>query len=157
MASIGTLIRSYKVGVVRWRVIPFPNKPWLLRVCTASLLKTLVMSNFSFSHNIFYRFLKTLRHFHQVWNCPLQIHIVIRERFKKKKVENGENACYEQHFQLFTFNFLSFEIQIILWVQLFFFCPEILQIWTSLKFWYFVDSLTLYQTTKFMGCPNRKH
>ena len=42
---------------------PFPNKPWFLRVCSTSLLKTLlekekllVMSNFSFSHNVFYPF-----------------------------------------------------------------------------------------------------
>ena len=40
---------------------PFPNKPWFLRVCSKSLLKTLwekekllVTSNFSFSHNVFY-------------------------------------------------------------------------------------------------------
>ena len=40
---------------------PFPNKPWFLRVCSTSLLKTLwekekllVKSNFSkFSHSIF--------------------------------------------------------------------------------------------------------
>ena len=39
---------------------PFPNKPWLLRVCSASLLKTLwkkekilTTSNFSFSHSVF--------------------------------------------------------------------------------------------------------
>ena len=42
---------------------PFPNKPWFLRVCSISLLKTLwekekllVMSNFSFSHSVFYLF-----------------------------------------------------------------------------------------------------
>ena len=42
---------------------PFPNKPWFLRVCSSSLLKTLgekekllVTSNFSFSHSIFYPF-----------------------------------------------------------------------------------------------------
>ena len=42
---------------------PFPNKPWFLRVCSASLLKTLwkkekllVTSNFSFSHSVFYSF-----------------------------------------------------------------------------------------------------
>ena len=42
---------------------PFPNKPWFLCVCSTSLLKTLwekkkllVMSNFSFSHNVFYPF-----------------------------------------------------------------------------------------------------
>ena len=40
---------------------PFPNKPWLLRVYSTSLSKTLwetekllVKSNFSFSHSIFY-------------------------------------------------------------------------------------------------------
>ena len=42
-------------------VNPFPNKPWFLRVCGTSLLKTpwekeklLVTSNFSFSHSVFY-------------------------------------------------------------------------------------------------------
>ena len=42
---------------------PFPNKPWFLRVCSISLLKTLwekekllVTSNFSFSHRVFYPF-----------------------------------------------------------------------------------------------------
>ena len=41
----------------------FPNKPWFLRVCSWSLLKTLwekekllKMSNFSFSHRVFYPF-----------------------------------------------------------------------------------------------------
>ena len=42
---------------------PFPNKPWLLRVCSRSLLKTLwekekllATTNFPFSHNVFYPF-----------------------------------------------------------------------------------------------------
>ena len=42
---------------------PFPNKPWFLRVCSRSLLKTvlekeklLVMNNFSFSYSVFYAF-----------------------------------------------------------------------------------------------------
>ena len=42
---------------------PFPNKPWFLRVCMTSLLKTLwekakllVTSNFSFFHCVFYPF-----------------------------------------------------------------------------------------------------
>ena len=42
---------------------PFPNKPWFLRVCSTSLLKTLwekekllVTSNFSFSNSVFYPF-----------------------------------------------------------------------------------------------------
>ena len=41
----------------------FPNNPWFLHVCSTSLLKTLwekekllVMSNFSFSHHVFYPF-----------------------------------------------------------------------------------------------------
>ena len=40
---------------------PFPNKPWFLRVCNPSVLKTqwekeklLVTSNFSFFHSVFY-------------------------------------------------------------------------------------------------------
>ena len=65
---------SLEVGIVRNRQIehtlpnspvlnPFPNKPWFLRVCSPSLLKTLwenekllVTSNFSFSHRVFYPF-----------------------------------------------------------------------------------------------------
>ena len=42
---------------------PFQNKPWFLRVCSTSLLKTmcekeklLVTSNFSFSHGVFFPF-----------------------------------------------------------------------------------------------------
>ena len=43
-------------------VNPFQNKPWFLRVCSTSLLKTLqekkllVMSNFFFPHSVFYLF-----------------------------------------------------------------------------------------------------
>ena len=46
-----------------YRINPFPNKPWFLRVCSISLLKTLwakekllVTSHFSFSHMYFYQF-----------------------------------------------------------------------------------------------------
>ena len=42
---------------------PFLNKPWFLHVCCTSLMKTLwekekllLMSNFSFSHSVFYPF-----------------------------------------------------------------------------------------------------
>ena len=42
---------------------PFRNKPWFLRVCNTTLLKTmwekkklLATSNFSFSHSVFYPF-----------------------------------------------------------------------------------------------------
>ena len=52
------------VGKTESRVFnPLPNKPWFLHVCNSSLLKTLwekekllVMSNFSFSHSVFYLF-----------------------------------------------------------------------------------------------------
>ena len=51
-------------GVIVWEwVNPFPNKPWFLRVCSTSLLKTLwekekllVTSSFSFSYRVFYLF-----------------------------------------------------------------------------------------------------
>ena len=53
---------------------PFPNKPWFLRVCSTSLLKTLwekekllVTSNFSFSHSVF---------------CPFEEHSAIFIRFQ---------------------------------------------------------------------------
>ena len=43
--------------------IPFPNKPWFLRLYSTNPVKTLwekekllVMSNFSFSHSVFYLF-----------------------------------------------------------------------------------------------------
>ena len=51
---------SLKVGIVWYRVNPFPNKPWFIRFCSVGLLKTLwekekllVMNNFSFSHGVF--------------------------------------------------------------------------------------------------------
>ena len=57
---------------------PFPYKPWLLRVCSTSLLKTLwgkekllVTSNFSFSHSIFYSFENFLSP-RQIQHCRLQ-------------------------------------------------------------------------------------
>ena len=49
--------------MVRFVFNPFPNKPWFLRVCNTSLLKTLwekekllVTSNFTFSCSVFYPF-----------------------------------------------------------------------------------------------------
>ena len=60
-------IRLHRIRGAAWLsgsvVNPFPNKPWFLRVCNTSLLKTLwekekllVTSNFSFSHRVFYPF-----------------------------------------------------------------------------------------------------
>ena len=53
----------YKVILQKSNLNPFPNKPWFLRVCSTSLLKTLwekekllITSNFSFSHSVFYPF-----------------------------------------------------------------------------------------------------
>ena len=53
----------FKSLVLQTRNDPFSNKPWFLRVCSTSLLKTLqekekllVTSNFSFSRNVFYPF-----------------------------------------------------------------------------------------------------
>ena len=58
---------------------PFPNKPWFLRVCSTSLLKTLwekekllIISNFYFSRSVFYPFLRIFCHFLKIWNCRLQ-------------------------------------------------------------------------------------
>ena len=53
LGLVSTLLKLYSVN-------PFPNKPWFLRVCSTSLLKTqwekeklLATSNFSFSRSVF--------------------------------------------------------------------------------------------------------
>ena len=63
---------------------PFPNKPWFLRVCSKSLLKTLwekekllVTSNFSFSHRVFCGkrrncLLRAISPFPTVFSAPLE-------------------------------------------------------------------------------------
>ena len=55
-------LNSFEQYCVNWELNPFPNKPWFLRVCNTSLLKTLwekekllITSNFSFSHSVFYQ------------------------------------------------------------------------------------------------------
>ena len=83
-------------------VNPFQNKPWFLRVCSTSLLKTLwekekllVTSNFSFSPQRFLPTLGAFCHFHQIWNCRLQalsvwkrLKFVVWERVKTA-LKNG--------------------------------------------------------------------
>ena len=56
MGNITDFICNVQQGAIN----PFPNKPWFLRVCSTSHLKTpwekeklLVTSNFSFSHSVF--------------------------------------------------------------------------------------------------------
>ena len=65
------LIKAPKINKHMWKWIfiqvvpfkPFPHKPWFLRFCSTSVLKTLwekekllVTSNFSFSNIVFYPF-----------------------------------------------------------------------------------------------------
>ena len=62
-SNIGFVVcKCFKFGPCKkcHLVNPFPNKPWFLRVCCISLMKTLwekekllVTSNFSFSHSVF--------------------------------------------------------------------------------------------------------
>ena len=65
---------------------PFPKKPWFLRVCSTSLLKTvrekeklLVMSNFSFFPQCFLAFWRAICHFRQIKNCGLQTILSLEE------------------------------------------------------------------------------
>ena len=45
-----------------WFFNLFPNKQWFLRICSTSLLKTLlVISNFSFSHTVFHIYISLVR------------------------------------------------------------------------------------------------
>ena len=67
---------------------PFPNKPWFLRVCSTSLLKTLqekekllVTSNFSFSHSVFYLFGELSAIFNE-------LEIVVCKLFQFGRVQN---------------------------------------------------------------------
>ena len=61
---------------------PFLHNPWILRVCHASLLKTLwkkekllISTNFSLSHSVFHH-IGASSQFHQIWNCCLGTHSV---------------------------------------------------------------------------------
>ena len=67
---------------------PFPNKPWFLRVCSTSLLKTqwgkeklLVTSNFSFSHSVFYPF-------GELYTIFIKLKIVVCKLFQFGRVYN---------------------------------------------------------------------
>ena len=69
-------------------VYPFPNKPWFLRVCSTSHLKTLqekeelrVTSNYTFSHRVFYLF----RELSAIFN---KSEIVVCKLFQFGRVEN---------------------------------------------------------------------
>ena len=62
--------KEISIGIVLICLNPVPNKPWFLRVCSRSLLKTLrekkkllITSNFSFSHSVFYPYGKLFGHF----------------------------------------------------------------------------------------------
>ena len=67
---------------------PFLNKPWILHVCSTSLLKMLrekekllVTSNFSFSHSVFY-------HFGQLSAIQIKLKIVVCKFFQFGRVQN---------------------------------------------------------------------
>ena len=74
----------------------FPNRPWFLRVCTTSLLKTLWVKGEIARNEQFLLFPECLLpiwrafcHFHHIWNCRLQtlwvwkrIKFVVWERVK---------------------------------------------------------------------------
>ena len=89
-------------------VNPFPNKPWFLCVCSASLLKTLwekdkllVTSNLSFSPRCFLPVWRTFCHFHQIWNCSLRTlslwkssELVVWERVKQVAILSGKICIF---------------------------------------------------------------
>ena len=77
-----------KIWIVWYRFNHFPNKPWFLRVCSTSLLKTLwekekllVTSNFSFSHSVFHPFRKLSAIF-------IEFEIVVCKLFQFEGVQN---------------------------------------------------------------------
>ena len=89
---------------------PFPNKPWFLRVCSTSLLKTLwekvklhMMSNFSFCHSVFYLFEELFCYFCQLWNCRLQT-LSVWKSLKCVVWERVKLLFEEMHFSLHSGN-----------------------------------------------------
>ena len=79
MSAKDSVLRDVKSQDCVARVNPFQNKPWFLRVCSTSLLKTLwekekllMMSNFSFSHSVFYPFGELAAIFTKFKPCWLQ-------------------------------------------------------------------------------------
>ena len=82
------LITSSHLAVFQSTFNPFPNKPWFLRFCSTSLLKTpwekeklLVTSNFSFSHSVFYPFRELSATF-------IKLEIVVCNLFQVGRVKN---------------------------------------------------------------------
>ena len=83
---------------------PFPNKPWVLRVCSTSLLQTLwkkekllVTSNFSFFLSVFYPFGELSAIFIKFKNCRLQT-LSIWTSLKFVFWERVKRACLEFDF-----------------------------------------------------------
>ena len=80
---------------------PFPNKPWFLRVCSTSLLKTLwekekslVTSNFSFSHSVYL--------FGELSTILIKFEIVICKPFQFGKglivsFATKDHICFSHH------------------------------------------------------------
>ena len=82
-------------------LIPFPNKPLFLCVCTTILLKTLwekekflVTSNFSYSHCVFHPFWRALSHINPFPNKPW--FLCVCSTSLENTVEKGEIARHEQ-------------------------------------------------------------
>ena len=84
------------------RFSPFPNKPWILHVCSTSLMKTLwekekllVISNFSFSQ-CFQPLCRTPCTFHEIQNCRLQTLSV----WKCLNLSFGKDLPYDKNLTL---------------------------------------------------------
>ena len=85
---------------------PFPNKPWFLRVCNTSLLKTLwgkrekllITSDFSFFHSVFYPF-------EELSSIFIEFQIVVWKLFQFENVSLGKGITLSQSspgFYVFT-------------------------------------------------------
>ena len=99
-------------------VNPFANKPWFLRVCSLSLLKTLwekekllIMSNFSFSHSIFCPFGELTAIFinFKIVSCKLfQVGRVLNLSFGKGLNCLYLSKCWRSYYLIITqFGFLT--------------------------------------------------
>ena len=117
-------------------VNPFPNKPWILRVCSTCPLKN-TGGNWEIACNeqfllfpqCFLRYCRTFCHFHQNWNCRVQTLLVWRSlKFVVWERVNEPCSIKSEHLQTVSTR----------------------STWTICEGW---SGLKLFAAGQFSGCP----
>ena len=104
-----TNLKSVPRSLVESSRNPFPNKPWFLRVCRRSFLKTLwekekllVTSNFSFSHSVFYPFRELFAIFIKFEIVVCKVLVWKSLKFVVWERVNTHKICHSNKFQTWS-------------------------------------------------------